>query len=42
VCDQAGECSLQDFAFEHGVSTTRYEEERRTFEIDIGPLIQHA
>ena len=41
VCDQAGECDLQDFAFEHGVSTTRYEEERRTFEkIDIGPLIQ--
>lgn len=41
VCDQAGECSLQDFAFEHGVSTTRYREERRTFEkIDIGPLIQ--
>src|SRR5215218_3937220 len=32
ICDQAGECDLQDFAFEHGVSTTRYEEERRTFE----------
>ncbi len=41
VCDQAGECDLQNFAFEHGVSTTRYREERRTFEkIDIGPLIQ--
>ena len=41
VCDQAGECDLQNFAFEHGVSTTRYKEERRTFEkIDIGPLIQ--
>ncbi|GAA4009779.1 2Fe-2S iron-sulfur cluster-binding protein [Hymenobacter fastidiosus] len=41
VCDQAGECDLQNFAFEHGVSTTRYEEDRRTFEkIDIGPLIQ--
>ena len=41
VCDQAGECDLQNFAFEHGVSTTRYEEERRTFEkIDIGPYIQ--
>ncbi|MDQ3674815.1 MAG: 2Fe-2S iron-sulfur cluster-binding protein, partial [Gemmatimonadota bacterium] len=41
VCDQAGECDLQNFAFEHGVGTTRYEEERRTFEkIDIGPLIQ--
>jgi len=41
VCDQAGECDLQDFAFEHGLSTTRYEEERRTFDkVDIGPLIQ--
>ncbi|UYZ61629.1 2Fe-2S iron-sulfur cluster-binding protein [Hymenobacter weizhouensis] len=41
VCDQAGECDLQNFAFEHGVATTRYQEERRTFEkIDIGPLIQ--
>jgi NADH-quinone oxidoreductase subunit G len=41
VCDQAGECHLQDFAFEHGVGSTRYEEERRTFEKeDIGPNIQ--
>ncbi|MCP1382872.1 2Fe-2S iron-sulfur cluster-binding protein [Runella salmonicolor] len=41
VCDQAGECHLQDFAFEHGRVTTRYEEERRTFEKhDIGPYVQ--
>ncbi|WP_428664222.1 2Fe-2S iron-sulfur cluster-binding protein [Runella sp.] len=41
ICDQAGECHLQDFAFEHGRVTTRYEEERRTFERhDIGPYIQ--
>ena len=41
VCDQAGECDLQNFAFEHGASQTRYEEERRTFEKkDIGPYIQ--
>ncbi|WP_192823111.1 2Fe-2S iron-sulfur cluster-binding protein [Rufibacter sp. LB8] len=41
VCDQAGECDLQNFAYEHGTSGTRYEEERRTFDkIDIGPLIQ--
>ncbi|MBL7793044.1 MAG: (2Fe-2S)-binding protein [Saprospiraceae bacterium] len=41
VCDQAGECKLQDLAFEHGSSLTRYEEERRTFDkIDIGPYIQ--
>jgi NADH-quinone oxidoreductase subunit G len=41
ICDQAGECDLQNFAFEHGVGTTRYEEDRRTFEkIDIGPYVQ--
>ncbi|HRY31610.1 MAG TPA: 2Fe-2S iron-sulfur cluster-binding protein [Bacteroidales bacterium] len=41
VCDQAGECDLQNLSYEHGVSGSRYEEERRTFErIDIGDLIQ--
>ncbi|HAD14604.1 MAG TPA: Fe-S-binding domain-containing protein [Saprospirales bacterium] len=41
ICDQAGECHLQDLAFEHGKSNTRYEFERRTFEkIDIGPYIK--
>jgi NADH-quinone oxidoreductase subunit G len=41
VCDQAGECDLQNFAYEHGTSATRFEEERRTFDrVDIGPLIQ--
>lgn len=41
ICDQAGECSLQDLAFEHGAEKTRYEFERRTFEkIDIGPYIK--
>jgi len=41
VCDQAGECHLQDLAFEHGKSATRYEFKRREFEkIDIGPYIQ--
>ncbi len=41
VCDQAGECDLQNLSYEHGVSGSRYEEERRTFErIDIGELIQ--
>jgi NADH-quinone oxidoreductase subunit G len=41
VCDQAGECDLQNFAFNHGMATTRYEEERRTFDKqDIGPYIQ--
>jgi NADH-quinone oxidoreductase subunit G len=41
VCDQAGECHLQDLAFEHGKAKTRYEEERRTFDqIDIGDKIK--
>lgn len=41
ICDQAGECDLQNLSYEHGVSASRYEEERRTFEkIDIGELIQ--
>ncbi len=41
VCDQAGECDLQNLSFEHGSSNTRYEFERRTFErIDIGDKIQ--
>ena len=41
ICDQAGECDLQNFAYEHGVGTTRYEEDRRTFDkIDLGPYIK--
>ncbi len=41
ICDQAGECSLQDLSYEHGVSATRYEEERRSFnKVDLGPYIQ--
>jgi NADH-quinone oxidoreductase subunit G len=41
ICDQAGECSLQDLGFEHGAAKTRYEFDRRTFErIDIGDKIQ--
>jgi NADH-quinone oxidoreductase subunit G len=41
ICDQAGECHLQDLSFEHGVGNTRYEFDRRTFDkIDIGDKIQ--
>lgn len=41
VCDQAGECKLQDLGYEHGALQQRYEFERRTFErIDIGDKIQ--
>lgn len=41
ICDQAGECYLQDLGFEHGAVQTRYEFKRRTFiREDIGPYIQ--
>src|SRR6476619_7879663 len=32
VCDQAGECDLQNLSYEHGSEKTRYEFTRRTFE----------
>ena len=41
ICDQAGECHLQDLAYEHGQAQTRYQFARRTFKKeDIGPHIQ--
>jgi NADH-quinone oxidoreductase subunit G len=41
VCDQAGECHLQDLSYEHGLEDTQTVEDRRTFEpIDIGDLIK--
>lgn len=41
VCDQAGECDLQDLSYEHGLASTRTEFPRRTFEMDdIGPNIK--
>jgi NADH-quinone oxidoreductase subunit G len=41
ICDQAGECDLQDLSYNHGNYTTRTDFERRTFDkIDIGDLIQ--
>lgn len=41
ICDQAGECKLQDLGYEHGSAETRYEFDRRTFErIDLGDKIQ--
>ena len=41
ICDQAGECDLQNLAYEHGAAKTRYGEERRTFEkVDIGDKIK--
>jgi len=41
VCDQAGECKLQDLSYEHGLAKSRYEFKRREFERkDIGDKIQ--
>jgi NADH-quinone oxidoreductase subunit G len=41
VCDQAGECDLQDLSYAHGTEGTRFEFKKRTFErIDLGPYIQ--
>ena len=41
VCDQAGECDLQDLSFAHGVDGTRNIDGRREFPVtDIGPLIK--
>lgn len=41
ICDQAGECHLQDLSYEHGLENTRYDFERRTFDkIDIGDKIK--
>ena len=41
ICDQAGECHLQDLGYEHGADGTRYEFKRRTFEqVDIGDNIK--
>jgi len=41
ICDQAGECHLQDLSYDHGTEGTRYEFNRRTFhKHDLGPYIQ--
>ncbi|HQX58607.1 MAG TPA: NADH-quinone oxidoreductase subunit NuoG, partial [Burkholderiaceae bacterium] len=40
ICDQGGECQLQDLAVGYGASSSRYEEEKRVvFHKDAGPLI---
>ena len=40
ICDQGGECQLQDLAVGYGASSTRYEEEKRVvFHKDVGPLV---
>jgi NADH-quinone oxidoreductase subunit G len=40
ICDQGGECQLQDLAVGYGGSSSRYQEEKRVvFHKDIGPLV---
>jgi len=40
ICDQGGECQLQDLAVGYGGSASRYEEEKRVvFHKEVGPLL---
>ena len=40
ICDQGGECQLQDLAVGYGGSSSRYEEEKRVVAVkDVGSLI---
>ncbi len=44
ICDQAGECGLQDYSFKHGVSFSRFSyDEKRTYpqkeRIPLGPTV---
>ncbi|XHS77472.1 NADH-quinone oxidoreductase subunit NuoG [Burkholderiaceae bacterium UC74_6] len=40
ICDQGGECQLQDLAVGYGASKSRYSEEKRVvFHKNVGPLI---
>jgi NADH-quinone oxidoreductase subunit G len=40
ICDQGGECQLQDLAVGYGGSASRYQEEKRVvLHKDVGPLI---
>ncbi len=41
ICDQGGECELQDNAVQFGDDLSRYTEEKRTYpKNDIGPLVE--
>jgi NADH-quinone oxidoreductase subunit G len=41
ICDQAGECRLQDYAVEHGTGKSRYVEPKLALQkaVDIGPHV---
>ncbi|MCO5233527.1 MAG: (2Fe-2S)-binding protein [Chitinophagales bacterium] len=41
VCDQAGECKLQDLSYEHGIVDSELVEDKRVFDmVDIGDKIK--
>ncbi len=43
ICDQGGECDLQDQAMAYGVDFSRYREPKRASEdLDLGPLVKTA
>ncbi|WP_039017088.1 NADH-quinone oxidoreductase subunit NuoG [Halocynthiibacter namhaensis] len=43
ICDQGGECDLQDQAMAYGLSTTRHKEAKRAVDdLDLGPLVSTA
>jgi NADH-quinone oxidoreductase subunit G len=40
ICDQGGECQLQDLAVGYGASSSRYDEDKRVvYPKDVGPLL---
>ncbi|MCP9481570.1 NADH-quinone oxidoreductase subunit NuoG [Shimia sp. CNT1-13L.2] len=40
ICDQGGECDLQDQAMAYGISNTRFSEAKRAVDdLDLGPLV---
>lgn len=43
ICDQGGECDLQDQAMAYGISETRFAEGKRAVDdLDLGPLVSTA
>lgn len=42
ICDQAGECTLQEFSVEHGKGESRFREEKvhKPKNVDIGPRVR--
>ncbi|MBI5836236.1 MAG: NADH-quinone oxidoreductase subunit NuoG [Candidatus Eisenbacteria bacterium] len=40
VCDEGGECDLQDTSYDHGITGSRFGEMKRAFDqVDLGPVV---